>query len=196
MANTTRTFIAVEVPKGPSDQLGRLQRSLGPEAPNVRWVAPEHFHITLAFLGDVPHNDIAPLCRAVGDAVAPFDRFELRLEGLGAFPSPQKPRVIWVGAIGPGADALVKLQRAVADAVNAAGHPPDERFHPHVTIGRPKPGRGKPTDLAPMMPRYQTWSPGSLRVVEVVTFSSTQTAEGPIYAPLARAKLRGLEASD
>src|SRR5262245_14346697 len=123
MGQTTRTFIAVEVPKGPCDQLRRLQGALGPEAPGVRWVAAGAFHITLAFLGDVPHGDLAGVCRTVGEAVAPFSRFELRLEGLGAFPNPRKSRVIWVGAVGPGVSPLMDLQKAVADAVNAAGYP-------------------------------------------------------------------------
>jgi 2'-5' RNA ligase len=191
MSSTTRTFIAVEVPKGPCDQLGRLQRALGPEAPGVRWVSAEAFHITLAFLGDVPHGDLAAVCRTVGTSVGPSPRFELRLEGLGAFPILRKPRVIWVGAAGPGVAPLMDLQKAIGDAVDSAGYPPDERFHPHVTIGRLKPGRRRPLDLSSLMDRYATWSPGSVWVSEVITFSSTLTPEGPVYAPLARSALTG-----
>ena len=53
--------------------------------------------MTLAFLGDVAELDLNRVCQAVAAAAAPFPRFDLRLEGVGAFPEPARPRVIWAG---------------------------------------------------------------------------------------------------
>ena len=67
----------------------------------------------------------------------------------------------------------------------------DTRFHPHVTLGRVKAGRGPAPDLTPIVNHYKTWSAGAFTVVEAVTFASTLTPDGPIYAPLGRAPLAG-----
>jgi 2'-5' RNA ligase len=195
MASTTRTFIAVTVPDTSGQKLVRLQSLLAPNVPGVHWVTIAPFHLTLAFLGDVADTDLNDVCRASSAASASVSPFPLRLEGLGAFPTPARPRVVWVGAAAPAMAALDALQKAVAQAVAATGHPPaDDRFHPHVTLGRLKPGRGPSPDLNSLVKHYRTWSAGSFIVTEAVVFASTLTPEGPAYAPLCRAPLRGAAA--
>lgn len=189
MARTTRTFIAVAVPDTLGQKLTRLQTLLAPELPGARWSETSPFHLTLAFLGDVADTDLNDVCNATTRAVSALPAFDLRLEGLGAFPDPVRPRVVWVGAIGPGVAPLEALQQKVAEAVRDAGYPPDDRFHPHVTLGRLKPGRGPSPDLTPLVKHYRTWSPGSFTVAEAVVFASTVTAEGPHYAALGRSPL-------
>ena len=191
MARTTRTFIAVAVPETLGQKLTRLQTLLAPDLPGVRWTETPPFHLTLAFLGDVADTDLNDVCHATTSAVAALPSFDLRLEGLGAFPDALRPRVVWVGATGPGVAPLETLQQAVAGAVRGAGYPPDDRFHPHVTLGRLKPGRAASPDLTPLVKHYRTWSPGSFTVAEVVVFASTVTADGPHYAALGRGPLAG-----
>ena len=55
MPDTTRTFVAVAVPPSLTPRLERLQTELAGEVPEARWAATPPFHVTLAFLGDVPH---------------------------------------------------------------------------------------------------------------------------------------------
>jgi 2'-5' RNA ligase len=192
MAATTRTFIAVAVPDALGQKLTRLQTLLAPDLPGVRWSAAHPFHLTLAFLGDIPDTDLNDVCRATAAAAAAFEPFELRLEALGAFPSAARPRVVWVGGTGPGVAPLGTLQKEVVKAVRAVGYPPDDdRFHPHVTLGRIKPGRGRPLDLTAQVKHYQSWSAGSFTVTEAIVFASTLASEGPTYAPLGRAPLQG-----
>jgi 2'-5' RNA ligase len=195
MGKTTRTFIAVVVPEALGQKLARLQTLLAPDVPGVRWVAASPFHLTLAFLGDVADTDLNEVCGAAAAAAAAVESFELRLEGLGAFPNAARPRVVWVGATGPGLAPLATLQKEAAQAVRAAGYPPDDdRFHPHVTLGRIRPGRGRAPDLSAQVKHYQTWSPGSFPVDEAIVFASTLSPEGPTYTPLGRAPLQGRKA--
>jgi 2'-5' RNA ligase len=190
MPDTTRTFLAVAVPDDLNTKLNRLQQQLAGEVPEARWAMIPPFHATLAFLGDVVDADLPAVCRAAADAVAGFGPFELTLEGIGAFPSPARPRVVWAGVAGAGLDALRQVQAAVAEAVAEAHYPTDDKpFHPHVTLGRLKPGRGPGCDLTRLVNHYKTWHAGPFAVPEVVTFASTLTREGPAYAPLARARL-------
>ncbi len=191
MASTTRTFIGIAIPAVQRTRLGRLQSLIAPDLPGARWVEPAMFHLTLAFLGDVPDVDLNPVCRAVGAAIGGSGPFTLNLQSLGAFPDPSRPRVVWVGITGPGLDALAELRKSVVRAVDEAGYPPDDdRFSAHVTIGRIRGGKGPGPDLAPLVAHYRTWSAGNFPVAEVVTYASTLTPEGPAYMALATAPLR------
>lgn len=192
MAHASRTFIAVAIPPAQRSRLERLQTLIAPDLPNARWVLPDQFHVTLAFLGDVPDTDLNKLCRSVADAVAGHDPFTLGLQGLGAFPDPAKPRVAWVGLAGPSLDALASLRSDVAEAAASAGFPPaDDRFSPHVTLGRIKASRGDHPDMTRLVAHYRTWGAGAVPFAEVITYASTLTPEGPAYMVLARAPLKG-----
>ncbi len=190
MSGSTRTFLAVELPGSHKALLRQLEDRLAPDARGVRWVAPELCHLTLAFLGDVPDSKLERVCQAAGAAAATVSPFELVLEGLGAFPNPARPRVVWAGLTGPGLDALRTLQKAAAAALRTAGLPPaDDRFSPHVTIGRIKPGRGPAPNLTTLLQRYQDWSAGPFPVSEVVTYASVLAPSGPSYTTLSRTPL-------
>jgi 2'-5' RNA ligase len=192
MDETTRTFVAVEIPDSLGESLARLQARLEPEAPGVRWNVARPFHITLVFLGDVRNTDLDAVHRAVDESSAGMRPFELELERLGAFPSPKRPRVLWAGVGGPGLDALSGLQRRVAEAVAGVGYPSEgSPFHPHVTLGRLKAGHGRPPrDLAPVIGRLGGWSASAFTVSEIVTFASRLTPSGPTYTPIGRVPLR------
>src|SRR5580658_5118989 len=97
MSETTRTFIAIAIPRPLGRELARLQTLLAPEVPGCRWAESLPFHTTLVFLGDVRNRDRDQLCESIDAAVALFEPFELCVEGLGAFPSVARPRVIWAG---------------------------------------------------------------------------------------------------
>lgn len=192
MAKTTRTFIALPVPAPLGEKLKRLQSLLAPEVPAARWTSTEPFHMTLAFLGDVPDNDLNTVCKAAAEASLPFSSFELRLEGVGAFPNPARPRVLWAGLTAADLAPLLELQKAIVKAVTRVGYrPDDQRFTPHVTLGRIRADRRAQDspNLTNLLPRYLTWSAGTFVVSEVLTFASTLTPEGPVYAQLARSPL-------
>jgi RNA 2',3'-cyclic 3'-phosphodiesterase len=143
------------------------------------------------FLGDVRNSDRDQLCESINAAAALFEPFELRLEGLGAFPSVSRPSVIWAGVVAPNVKLLMDLREAVVIAVSDAGYPPDDlRFHPHVTLGRIKPGRHGHGDLTRLVESYRGWSAGSFPAEEVTTFASTLGPGGPIYTPIGRAKIQ------
>jgi RNA 2',3'-cyclic 3'-phosphodiesterase len=195
MASRTRTFVAVPLPADRASRLAKLQIQLAPSLPGTRWVSSGQLHTTLAFLGDVEDSDLDRVCRAVTEAAARFPPIELRLEGLGVFPNPARPRVVWVALTGPGADTLCDLQKAVTEALAQEGFPSSgERYTPHMTLARFKDrhGRGRrdrPPPIDEILRQYQAWSGGAFQVAEVVTFASLLGPEGPSYNPLSRAAL-------
>lgn len=196
MAQTTRTFLAIDVPPAIADRLTKLQHKLAPQVPAFRWADSAPFHLTLAFLGDVPFADLNEVCAAANRAARASKRFEVQVVGLGAFPKPQRPRVAWAGFAGAGLEPLAALHRTLVVELRRIGRPPeDSRFTPHITLGRLKPGAGRGKtpapvpDLTAIVGEHHEWSPGAFVVGEVVVYSSTLTPEGPTYAALARAPL-------
>jgi len=193
MPSTNRTFLAVAIPEAFELKLSRLQGQLAGEVPEGRWAVALPFHITLAFLGDVDNTDLNAVCRAAAGAAAAFGRFELKLQGIGAFPTPARPRVVWAGVGGDGLGALGELQAALVAALARESYPADTRsaFHPHVTLGRFGFGRKPAHDLTPLINHYKTWHAGPFTVSEAVVFASAGGRDGPSYAALGRAPLLG-----
>lgn len=192
MSSATRTFIALTLPEPARRAMTRLQEELSPKLPSFRWTRTDQLHLTLAFLGDVPSERLAALGEAVDAAVTPFGPLSLAITGLGAFPTPTRPSVVWVGLVGDDLDALRRLREAVALAARSAGTPPaDDRFTPHVTIGRLRPGRGRPPDLRPLLNALADWSAGLHGLDHVAAYASSLTPQGPQYTALATFLLEG-----
>ena len=189
--NSARTFVALPIPEVQRTRLGRLQGLLAPDLPGTRWVTPDQFHLTLAYLGDVPDLDLVPVCRAVSDAVSQFKRLTLNLQSLGAFPDPAHPRNIWVGLAGPDHASLLDLQAAIAEAVAVVGFPTDgDRFTPHITLGRLRGGKTGELDVVKQVAHFRTWSAGNFEAAQVVTYASTVAPEGPTHMTLASTQFR------
>ena len=192
--NSARTFVALPIPEIQRTRLGRLQSLLAPDLPGTRWVTPDQFHLTLAFLGDVPDLDLASVCRAVGDAVSQSERLTLNLQSLGAFPDPSRPRTVWVGLGGPDQAGLLALQAAIAAGVAAVGYPAEgDRFTPHITLGRLKGGKAGEVDLVKQVAHFRTWSAGNFEAAQVLTYASTVAPEGPTSMTLATSLLRSVK---
>lgn len=96
-----------------------------------RRVPPERLHLTLAFLGSVAPERLAPLQAAAGEVRIP--RFELDLCRFGWFPRPQ---VAWIAPL-TAPPALQTLVAAVSAAAAQAQVEIEPRaFRPHLTLAR------------------------------------------------------------
>jgi 2'-5' RNA ligase len=157
-------------------------------APDVKWVEPEGLHWTLNFLGNVEDREIAEICAVVAEAALEHAPFDLQVRGAGAFPSPDRPRTLWLG-VGAGRDQMIALQASIEKSLDSLGYRGEaRRYTPHLTIGRP--GRGQPPrELVAELANLAEFNGGSMLVEEVTVFSSELTRQGPIYTPLGFAPL-------
>lgn len=186
MAQTYRTFIAVEVSSGVAAQAARLIGRLERTSAKVRWVDPRTLHLTLKFLGEVEALLIPDLCKAVSAAVAAVEGFDMELAGVGAFPNTAKPRTIWLGAR-QGQEEMIALHDAIDAALADLGFRSEaRRFKPHLTLGRVRQGH---VELSALIAEHEDFSAGKLTVDEVVVMSSELTRDGPEYTPLGHAEL-------
>jgi 2'-5' RNA ligase len=146
-------------------------------------------HLTLKFLGDITENETYEICRAIGQATAKFEAFDVECQGAGAFPSNEKPKTLWLG-LTSGNEQLIALQRAVDDAMADFGYRREPlRFKPHLTIGRVKQPDASLSEVTRILNENAAFSAGVAMVDEVVLFSSELTQHGPIYSPIGRAEL-------
>ena len=138
-----RLFAAVPVSEPARDQilklLGRLREAGWP----VRWVHDEGLHMTLKFFGEVAPERLDVIAEALRFAAHGADDLALELGELGAFPSRNRPRVLWVGVQAPA--ALELLQDRIERGCEAIGFPPEGApFQPHITLGRVREGQRLP----------------------------------------------------
>lgn len=174
----------------------------------VRWTAPENWHLTMAFHGEVPDGAVADLQGALAEVAARTAPFTLALRGSGIFAH----RTVWVGASGE-VEAAVALARAATSAGGAVTGWTDERerSRPHLTVGRvlpaarrraPSRGRalerrrepvrdGSPDDLVRALAVYQgpSWRAIELRLV--ASAPGEGRSGGPRYTDLAVLPLTG-----
>jgi len=134
-----RVFIALDLPPELLRAIHQAAAGLRSEiGPAVRWVPADNLHLTLKFLGEIPHSQIDPLTQALRAEAESSSSFEMQIGGLGAFPNPRRPRVIFLGIQAPA--ELEALTRGVESACSRLGYPPEARgVRPHLTIGRVKP---------------------------------------------------------
>ena len=156
---------------------------------DVRWVRLDGLHLTLRFIGptveDRLHAAVASV-HAAAEGRAPCD---LRIEGGGAFPTPERPRALWLGVTDGAAD-LGELAAAVDVALVTEGWPPADRpFQAHLTLAR---SDGVPAGAAIARRLADAATGLDLRstVDRVVLFESV-TGGGPArYVPLETVRLR------
>jgi 2'-5' RNA ligase len=185
VSRLVRAFVAVEVSEGARQAIaGLLERlSRAPGAP-VRWVKPELMHLTLAFLGEVPPDFIDAARARLAEVVPGHRAFTMQLRGLGAFPSPGRARVVWLGAE-QGRDEVGALQADAVEALRSIGFEPERRpFSPHLTIGRLK----FAADVGGVV--SVPFESEAFRVGRVVLFRSVLGPAGPTYTSLGEFLLR------
>lgn len=181
-------FVAIEL-ASVSRQVEEIQALLRAVATDVNWVRPENFHLTLKFLGATPSERIESIQQALSRAVSGREPFEVELSRVGAFPSPSRVRVVWVGLAPEG--PLVQLAGRLEDELEGLGVAREERpFAAHVTLGRRRTPR-RDEALQKKLGELAVASGARSRIAEVVLMQSQLRPGGPVYTPVARFPFKG-----
>ena len=189
-----RTFIAIELPEPVKEALHGLNGRLRDSGARATWVKPENMHLTLRFLGEVEAERVEKLAAILTDACQGKPPFTLAVRGIGAFPNPRKPEVIWAGAE-PLEGPLAEVRIAAENAARAIGLPPDDKaFRAHLTLARLRDRRAAKalevggwtvgSRLREYLERERDFAAGEFTVRSVSLFSSELTPHGPVYRRL------------
>jgi len=188
-----RAFIAIEIPpeihKAIESKTAPLRAAL--DASLVRWVPTDNIHLTLKFLGDVSPASVEMLSQMLSVEVRQHSTFALKFGGLGAFPNPRRPRVVWIGIQAPA--GLEALHRGIEAAAATLGYPSEERpFSPHLTIGRVKQNAGPAgvQKIRSALDETKVGALGTAQVSAVHLFKSDLKPSGAVYTRLFSAPLK------
>lgn len=133
-----RLFIALNPSEAERESIYQATAPLRAAGLPVNWISPASLHLTLKFLGEVDAERLPELTRAAATAAARAKPIELRIGGIGAFPSFRQPRTLWLGV-----DATPQLRMLKQDIeweFAPIGFPRETRaFQPHITLGRARP---------------------------------------------------------
>ncbi|WP_204015346.1 RNA 2',3'-cyclic phosphodiesterase [Sphaerimonospora thailandensis] len=136
----SRLFVALLPPPEALAEVTTAVESVRAGWPELRWIDSTLWHVTLAFLGEVPDQALPELSVRLARAAARYRPVTLSFTGAGAFPSASRGRVFWLGldAVPP----LPRLADSVAAGARRAGAEETDRkrFHPHLTLARSRYG--------------------------------------------------------
>ena len=162
-ARPLRLFVAVDVPDDVRDALDAAVAPLRASMPGARWTPPENWHVTLKFLGSVRPAMLNDVALAVRDAAGQQTAFRARVEGMGAFPSANRARVVWAGLEDRHGE-LAALARSVDRALEF-GFPMEERpFAGHLTLARLKMQARLPGELSALDVTSRPFRVGAVRL--------------------------------
>lgn len=173
---TVRVFIALAPPDHAKEELARELRPAYDTHPHMRWNRIEDWHITLAFLGELPAETVPLLRPPLAGLAANRQPLNLALRGSGAFDD----RVLWSGIDGD-LDELHTLATDVRTAVKSCGVAFEDRpLRPHLTLARARRGdRSSAGEIADEFAEFtgRRWAVERLHLVG----SNAGRSHGPIH---------------
>ncbi|SEB90978.1 2'-5' RNA ligase [Nocardioides exalbidus] len=173
-------FVAVVPPPEVVEHLEEFL-SFRREAASFRWSDPRQWHVTLAFAEDVADRSLDDLDDRLTAVAGRRTPFGLRVAGGGAFPDPDRARVLVAGLdTSEESDAaLDALSTACRQAMSAAGARVDgQRFRPHLTLGR----LARPDNVTSWVRLLDAYD-GPAWVVDEVALVASHLGEGPRRRP-------------
>jgi 2'-5' RNA ligase len=173
---SVRLFVALDLPGAARAALARF-RDAAADPAVWRPLTEESFHVTLAFLGHRPEDDVERVA-AVLRGLAPWEPPPLALAG-GLLLPPRRARVLTV-ALADAGGGVAALQAAVsAGLAQARLYEPEARpFRAHVTVARLRSGARAPRALD-AEPEALSFTAGP-----VTLYRSRLGRGGAVYEPL------------
>lgn len=183
-----RLFVGVWPPEGIVDGLVDAQKELqGRVARGVlRMTRPEQIHLTLQFLGEVPEEEVGNVETRCREVVRYLSAMTTMITSLGAFPSAERPRILWAGVQDEGG-LLSELHSGIRRALEEFTEKGDEqRFHPHLTLARVGEARsGERRSITEALDQIRVWPRDPWMITEVRLVASRLGPRGSVYSTLA-----------
>ncbi len=167
-----RAFIGIPLP---GDLAGKIYHSISDlrrDAPGIKWVRHENYHITVLFLGEIREDEITRAANIM-DGISCNGGLDASLGPVGQFPPKGVPRVVFAG-LAEGVECCRSVYTRLAGALPEYGE--SRRYVPHITLGRAKRGRRTVLKYAGIeLPADR------FELTEVVLFQSILSPTGPEY---------------
>jgi 2'-5' RNA ligase len=148
----------------------------------AKWVTPENYHLTVAFIGGVDEERVGAVRAALEETVTRLAPLEVPLDAVGAFPNERRARIAWVGSHRP-VPEFATLCGAVRSALSELGFTFDRHADAHVTLARAE-GRAALPSVAPP-------AIAPVRLDSLTLYRSFTEHGGARYEPVERFRFGG-----
>lgn len=129
-----RLFIAINFQKNELDTLSDAADMLWENSVKGNFTRTENFHITLAFLGEIPEARVREIRGIINEATKDIKPFEFKIGGLGRFRR-NGGDIYWLGV--EKKRELTELADRLCQKLRSSGFIIEDRaFKPHLTLGR------------------------------------------------------------
>jgi 2'-5' RNA ligase len=182
MSESIRSFIAFDLDnEAVLRKITDAQNLLVKTGADLKLVKPENIHVTMRFLGNITPPMVDKIFEEMKEIQ--FIPFDVKIQGVGAFPHLRYPRVVWVGMT-EGADQMRSVSSQLEPRLRKLGFATDSKgFSPHLTIARVKSGRNK-VELVECISENANSELGGIRAECLRLKRSNLTPKGPIYSTL------------
>jgi len=177
-----RTFVAVDIDSEQIESACKeVQRRLMQTEADFKLVDAKSLHFTLGFIGEIPQELVDQIC--AGLTRVSFQSFTINIGGVGAFPSPSRINVVWLG-LQKGQEEMMEISIQVEALLKELGIPSDPKgFSPHLTLARVRSGKNRDR-LVREIKLLQSYQAGEMMVRAVRLKQSVLTAKGPVYSTI------------
>ncbi len=188
MDEKIRCFIAIELSHEITDILSQIQDELKKTVSGVKWVKPGNIHLTLKFIGNIEEKAVEEIKEILNQIAAQTKPFKLKLSSAGAFPNPDRPRVIWIGMDEENKESS-HLANLIEEKLVSLGIEKESRaFHAHLTLARVKFLKDKSSVKNAFVSLEIPYA--EMAASKITLFQSTLTREGSIYTVLHEAEFQ------
>lgn len=171
-------FVAVVPPQEALEDLDDFLTTRRDAAP-FRWTPAEHWHLTLAFIEDLPERKLDDLLTRLERAARKRVPMSARITGGGAFPDVGNAKVLWSGVDADDPGELGRLANGCRAAASKAGAPGDgQRFRAHLTLARIR----RPVEATNWVRLLDTYR-GPEWPLDRITLIESHLGEGPRRRP-------------
>lgn len=178
-----RSFIAVNLSEELIPTVVDMQTHI--TEGKIKFVEPENLHFTLKFLGDITEKKASDVTASLREICSAFTPFPITLKRVGAFPSLDYMKVIWVGVE---SEKFFSLSRLVDSGMGKLGFKQERDLVPHLTIGRVK-FPGNKAVLKTQVEALAGAEVGDMLVDTIRLKKSELTKKGPIYTDIEEIRL-------
>ena len=190
MPETSRSFIAIDLPKAVRLFLDEVQQDLKSYDLPIKWVRPQNIHLTLKFLGEIETAQTAKIAAAMTLAAENCTGVCLTAKEIGVFPDLKRPRVIWAGVKGQ-LEILENLQRILDHHLADIGFLKDRRiFRAHLTLGRVK-GKIISARMKTAIAGLKSYESEAFEADRIILFKSELRPAGAVYTRVQQAFFSG-----
>lgn len=180
-----RAFLGIRIPEELKPRILQIQDGL--DDFDIKIVEKENLHFNLKFFGEIETEKVEKIKEIVKKISTQFEPFEINITGIGAFPSKNYVKVVWLG-VKEGFQTFKALAEMLENSLANIGIEKEEQFVPHLTLGRVRSGRNK-NELLVFLRKYENIEVGKMMVDKITLFQSKLSPNGPVYEEVFTVKL-------